>query len=49
VGYTNVEIGIALLLLTEQNGEGTPSTTWVRKPADLGIFACLRASLVDLE
>ena len=44
VGYTNIEKGITLLLLAKQNGEGTPSTTWVQKPADLGIFACLRTS-----
>ena len=52
VGYTNIERGITLLLLAKQNGEGTPSTTWVQKPADLGIFACLRASercIMELE
>ena len=32
VGYTNIERGITLLLLAKQNGEGTPSTTWVQKP-----------------
>jgi hypothetical protein len=47
VGDANVEIGIAGLLLTEQNGEGTPPTIELRRPAALGIFACLRSSALS--